>query len=62
VIVAGLGNVSAVLATAVGLGAAENAAAFLFGAEYQIACVYGLLVIILVSRNVSLARQRKYLA
>jgi len=62
VIVAGLGNVSAVLATAIGLGAAENVAAFLLGAEYQIAFVYGLLVVILVSRNVLLSRQRRYLA
>ena len=62
VIVAGLGNVSAVLATAIGLGAFENAAAFLFGAEYQIAFVYGLLVLILVSRNLWLSRQRRYLA
>lgn len=62
VIVAGLGNVSAVLATAIGLGAFENVAAFLFGAEYQIAFVYGLLVVILVSRNLWLSRQRRYLA
>lgn len=62
VIVAGLGNVSAVLATAIGLGAAENVAAFLFGAEYQIAFIYGLLVVILVSRNAWLSRQRRYLA
>ena len=62
VIVAGLGNISAVLATALGLGAAENVAAFLFGAEYQIAFVYGLLVAILVSRRMWLARQRRYLS
>jgi len=62
VIVAGLGNVAAVLATAIGIGAAENVAAFLFGAEYQIAFVYGLLVVILVSRNLLLSRQRRYLA
>lgn len=62
VIVAGLGNVGAVLGTAIGLGAAENTAAFLFGAQYQIAFVYGLLVVILVSRRVWLARERRYLA
>jgi len=62
VIVAGLGNISAVLATAIGLGASENIAAFLFGAEYQIAFVYGLLVVILIGRRILLARQRKYLA
>jgi branched-chain amino acid transport system permease protein len=62
VIVAGLGNVSAVLGTAIGLGASENMAAFLFGAEYQIAFVYGLLVLILVGRRIRLARERRYLA
>jgi len=61
VIIAGLGNISAVLATAIGLGASENIAAFLFGAEYQIAFVYGLLVVILIGRRILLARQRKYL-
>jgi branched-chain amino acid transport system permease protein len=62
VIVAGLGNVSAVLGTAIGLGAAENVAAFLLGAQYEIAFVYGLLVVILVSRRIWLARERRYLA
>jgi branched-chain amino acid transport system permease protein len=62
VIVAGLGNVSTVLATAIGLGASENFAAFLFGTEYQVAFVYGLLVVILVSRRIWLARERRYLA
>jgi branched-chain amino acid transport system permease protein len=62
VIVAGLGNVSAVLATALGLGVAENVAGFVFGAEYQAAFVFGLLVVILVFRRVWLGRQRRYLA
>ncbi|MFN2546890.1 MAG: branched-chain amino acid ABC transporter permease, partial [Myxococcales bacterium] len=58
VIVAGLGNVTAVLATALGLGAAENFAGFIFGAEYQAAFVFGLLVAILVWRRFWLARER----
>jgi branched-chain amino acid transport system permease protein len=61
VIVAGLGNVAAVLATALGLGAAENVAGFIFGAEYQAAFVFGLLVAILVWRRFWLARERRYL-
>src|SRR5205814_7218847 len=37
VIIAGLGNVSGVLAAALGLGVAENFAGFILGAEYQTA-------------------------
>jgi branched-chain amino acid transport system permease protein len=62
VIIAGLGNVLAVFATALALGAAENFAGFILGAEYQAAFVFGLLVVILVSRRVWLARERRYLA
>jgi len=62
VIIAGLGNVLAVFATALALGAAENFAGFIFGAEYQAAFIFGLLVVILVSRRVWLARERRYLA
>jgi branched-chain amino acid transport system permease protein len=62
VIIAGLGNVLAVFATALALGAAENFAGFIFGAEYQAAFIFGLLVVILVSRRIWLARERRYLA
>ncbi|HKB75558.1 MAG TPA: branched-chain amino acid ABC transporter permease [Myxococcales bacterium] len=62
VILAGLGNVLGVLAAALGLGVAENFAGFVLGAEYQAAFVFGLLVVILVWRRFSLARQRRYLA
>jgi branched-chain amino acid transport system permease protein len=62
VIIGGLGNVVAVFATALALGAAENFAGFIFGAEYQAAFIFGLLVVILVSRRVWLARERRYLA
>jgi branched-chain amino acid transport system permease protein len=61
VILAGLGNVFGVLAAALGLGVAENFAGFVLGAEYQAAFIFGLLVVILVWRRFSLARQRKYL-
>jgi branched-chain amino acid transport system permease protein len=61
VILAGLGNVIAVFVAALGLGAAENFAGFILGAEYQAASVYGLLVVILVWRRFSLARKRKVL-
>jgi branched-chain amino acid transport system permease protein len=59
--VAGLGNLAAVISSALGLGAAEQFAGFILGAEYQAAFVYGLLVAILVCRNLMLARQRRYL-
>ncbi len=61
VIVAGLGNVAAVLTAGMSLGAAENFAGFILGAEYQAAFVFGLLVAILVSRRFWLGRQRRYL-
>lgn len=61
VILAGLGNVMAVFVAALGLGAAENFAGFILGAEYQAAFVYGLLVVILVWRRFSLGRQRRVL-
>jgi len=61
VIVAGLGNVLAVLGAGVGLGTAENFAAFILGAEYQAAFVFALLVMILVWRRFWLARERRYL-
>lgn len=61
VVVAGLGNVAAVIGSALGLGVAENFAGFILGAEYQAAFVFALLVVILLFRNFLLARQRKYL-
>jgi branched-chain amino acid transport system permease protein len=61
VVVAGLGNLGAVVAAGLGLGAAENFAGFLLGVEYQAAFVFSLLVVILVYRNYRLGRQRKYL-
>ena len=61
VILAGLGNVAAVLAAGLGLGAAENFAGFILGAEYQAAFVFALLVAILVWRRFWLSRARRYL-
>jgi branched-chain amino acid transport system permease protein len=61
VVVAGLGNVAGVLGAGAGLGVVENVAGFAFGTEYQTACVFGLLVLILVFRNLRLRSRRTYL-
>jgi branched-chain amino acid transport system permease protein len=61
VIVAGIGNVAGVIFAGLGLGAAENFAGFLFGAEFQAAFVFSLLVVILLYRNFKLRLQRRYL-
>jgi branched-chain amino acid transport system permease protein len=61
VVVAGLGNLPGVILAGLGLGTAENLAGFIFGAEYQAAFIFTLLVVILVWRNRRLARQRRYL-
>jgi branched-chain amino acid transport system permease protein len=61
VVIAGLGNIAGVIAAGLGLGAAENVAAFVLGTEYELAFVFGLLVVVLVWRNWRLSRQRKYL-
>ena len=46
---------------ALGLGAAEQFAGFLLGAEFQIAFVFSLLVVVLLWRSHRLRRQRKVL-
>lgn len=61
VIVAGLGNLPGVVMAGLGLGAAENLAGFILGTEFQIAFVFILMIGVLVWRNHSLRRQRKYL-
>jgi branched-chain amino acid transport system permease protein len=61
VVVAGLGNIAGVILSGLGLGVAEQFAAFLLGAEYQAAFVFSLLVVILLWRNHMLGRQRLYL-
>ncbi|MBL4613566.1 MAG: branched-chain amino acid ABC transporter permease [Magnetovibrio sp.] len=62
VIVAGLGNLPGVIIAGLGLGAAENLAGFILGAEFQIAFVFSLMVVILVWRSWRLKKQRKYLS
>jgi len=61
VVVAGLGNLPGVIVAALGLGAAEQLAGFILGAEFQIAFVFGLLVVILLARSYRLRRKRQYL-
>jgi branched-chain amino acid transport system permease protein len=56
---AGLGNLTAVIATALGLGAAEQFSAFVFGAEYQVASVVCLLLGVLIWRQIKQARLRQ---
>ncbi|AOU96792.1 branched-chain amino acid ABC transporter permease [Acidihalobacter yilgarnensis] len=62
VIVAGLGNLPGVFATGLGLGALEQIAGFVLGAEFQSAFVFSLLVVILIVRNAWLRRRREYLS
>ena len=62
VVVAGLGNLAGVVFAGLGLGAVENFAGFILGAEFQVAFVYLLMVVILVWRNLLLRRKRRYLA
>ena len=59
VTVAGLGNLSAVIMTALGLGAAEQFSAFIFGAEFQVASVVLMLVAVLIWRQIQQARKRQ---
>ena len=61
VVVAGLGNLPGVVVAGLGLGAAENMAGFILGTEFQIAFVFMLMIVVLIWRNRSLRRQRKYL-
>src|SRR5690606_38292618 len=61
VVVAGVGNVGAVIAAGLGLGALENVAGFVLGVEFQIAFVFALMVVILVWRSIRAARKRSYL-
>jgi branched-chain amino acid transport system permease protein len=61
VVVAGLGNLVGVIAAGLGLGAAENLAAFVLGTQYQLAFTFSLLVVVLVTRNLRRARRRETL-
>ena len=61
VVVAGLGNLIGIVASGAGLGVVEQYAGFVFGAEFQTAFLFGLLVAILVARQLALRRRRTYL-
>jgi branched-chain amino acid transport system permease protein len=61
VVVAGLGNLAGVIISGAGLGVAEQYAGFVFGAEFQAAFIFVLLVVILVARQFALRRRRLYL-
>jgi branched-chain amino acid transport system permease protein len=62
VIIAGLGNLAAVVVAGVSLGALENVSGFILGAEFQSAFIFGLLVVILVLRNAMVRRKREVLS
>ena len=61
VVVAGVGNLPAVVVSALGLGALENFAGFILGIEFQMAFIFSLLVVILVWRNFRLKKHRQVL-
>ena len=56
---AGLGNLPGVIVTGLGLGAFEQFGGFILGAEFQQALVVGMLVIVLVIREIQQSRQRQ---
>ena len=56
---AGLGNLAAVIVAALGLGAAEQFAAFIFGAQFEVASVVCMLVAVLIWRQIQQARKRE---
>ena len=56
---AGFGNLPGVIAAAFGLGFAEQYSGFVLGAEFRQATVVGLLIVILVWRQMQMARSRQ---
>jgi len=56
---AGLGNLPGVIMAGLGLGALEQFGSFILGAEFQQAIVVGLLLIILIIRQVQQSRHRQ---
>lgn len=56
---AGLGNLPGVIIAGLGLGAAEQFSGFIIGAEFQQATVVGLLLAVLVYRQLQMRRQRR---
>jgi branched-chain amino acid transport system permease protein len=59
VVFAGLGNLPGVIFGALFLGSAEQFSSFVFGAEFQVAAVVCILVLVLVYRQVQYARHRR---
>lgn len=59
VVLAGLGNLPGVIFGALFLGSAEQFSAFVFGAEFQVAAVVCILVLVLVYRQIQYARHRQ---
>ena len=59
VVAAGLGNLPGVIAAALGLGIAEQYGGFVLGAEFQQATVVGLLLVVLIWRQIQMARHRR---
>ena len=56
---AGLGNLPGVIMAGLGLGALEQFGSFILGAEFQQAIVVGLLLVILVIRQIQQSRHRQ---
>ncbi len=56
---AGLGNLPGVIIAGFGLGLAEKFADFIFGAEFAIAAVVSMLVLVLIYRQIMMARIRQ---
>jgi branched-chain amino acid transport system permease protein len=56
---AGLGNLPGVIMAGLGLGALEQFGSFILGAEFQQAIVVGLLLLILIIRQIQQSRQRQ---
>ena len=59
VVAAGLGNLPGVIVTALGLGVLEQYGGFGFGLEFQQAVVVGMLVVVLIIRQIMQARHRQ---
>ena len=59
---AGLGNLPGVIVAALGLGVIEQYSGFVLGAQFQQATIVGLLLMILMFKQVMLLRQRQALA
>ena len=59
VVAAGLGNLPGVISAALGLGIAEQYGGFVLGAEFQQATVVGLLLVVLIWRQIQMARHRR---